>query len=165
MPFTAPEPLAAHHQFDNFDCGEVSLNEWLKSRGRASDADGGSHVYVVCDGTRVVAYYTLSSYSIAQTLPPGRFKRNMPNPIPAMLLGRLAVDRRAQGLRLGSGLIKDAAKRVLQASAIVGVRGIVVHAISERAKKFYIDCGFTACQTEPMTLVVTLQDVRAALDI
>jgi len=88
----------------------------------------------------------------------------MPDPIPIVVLGRLAVDRNYQGRGLGRALFRDAARRVAQAADTIGIRGIIVHAISERARKFYIALGFDPCPAEAMTLVVTLRDLRAALE-
>jgi GNAT superfamily N-acetyltransferase len=160
---SAPALLAERHEMDQFDSGEASLDEWLKKRARANQASGASRVFVTCDGNRVAGYYSLSSSSIMPALVPGRFRRNMPDPIPVVLLGRLAVDKAWQKQGLGRGLFRDAALRVSQAAEAIGVRGIVVHAISEDARKFYLGLGLTPCVDQPMTLVVTLQDIRAAL--
>jgi len=159
-----PEPLSNEHQIDRFDSGEPVLDDWLRRRARANQASGGSRTYVVCDGNVVVGYYALASGAIVQGLVPGRFRRNMPDPIPVVVLGRLAVDRRYQGRGLGRGLFRDAARRVAQAADAIGIRGIVVHAISEDARKFYVALGFDPCPSEAMTLVVTLHDIRAALE-
>ena len=94
---------------------------------------------------------------------PGRFRRNMPDPVPVAILARLAVDQAYQGRGLGRALFRDAARRVAQAADVIGIRGIVVHAISEEARTFYLALGFERCPGEPMTLVVTLADVRAGL--
>jgi len=88
----------------------------------------------------------------------------MPDPIPVVILARLAVDRNYQGRGLGRALFRDAARRVANAADTIGMRGIVVHAISEEAQKFYVALGFDPCPAEAMTLVVTLQDIRASLE-
>jgi GNAT superfamily N-acetyltransferase len=119
---------------------------------------------VVCEENRVVAWYALASGAIAQAGVPGKFRRNMPDPIPVVVLARLAVDRNYQGRGLGRALFRDAARRVVQAADTIGIRGIVVQAISEEARKFYITLGFDPCPAEAMTLVVTLRNVRAALE-
>ena len=87
----------------------------------------------------------------------------MPDPIPVVVLARLAVDRRLQGKGIGRALFRDAARRVAWAADAIGIRGIVVHAISEEAREFYLSLGFERSPAEAMTLVVTLQDIRAAL--
>ena len=163
VPLSAPEPLNDEHQIDSFDSGEQALDDWLRRRAPANQASGASRTYVVCEGKMVVAYYALASGGIAQGAVAGRFRRNMPDPIPVVVLGRLAVDRSYQGRGLGRALFKDAARRVAQAADTIGIRGIVVHAISEEARKFYIALGFDPCPAEAMTLVVTLRDIRAAL--
>lgn len=111
----------------------------------------------------MVGYYALASGSIAVGDVPGRFSRNMPNPIPVVLLARLAVDKACQGQGLGRALFRDSALRVVNAADAIGVRGIVVHAISERARDFYQNLGFDPSPGDSMTLMVTLQDLRAAL--
>jgi predicted N-acetyltransferase YhbS len=159
----SPEPLSDKHDFGQFSCGEASLDEWLTRRSRSNQASGASRTYVVCHETRVVAFHALASGVIATENAPGRFKRNMPNPIPVAVLARLAVDRQWRGKGIGRALFRDAALRVSQAADAIGIRGIVVHAISLDAKKFYEALGFEASPQEPMTLRVTLTDVRAAL--
>jgi GNAT superfamily N-acetyltransferase len=125
---------------------------------------GASRTYVVCeDDRRVVGYYALASGVITVESAPGRFRRNMPNPIPVAVLARLAIDREWQGRGIGRGLFRDAARRVAQAADAIGIRGIVVHAISEEAKAFYIALGFDSSPSEPMTLMITLSDVQASL--
>jgi GNAT superfamily N-acetyltransferase len=140
------------------------LDEWLRRRARANQLGGGSRTYVGCEGKKVIAYYALASGAIAQTATPGRFRRNMPDTIPVVVLARLAVDRNWQGHGLGRALFRDAACRVSAAADSIGIRGIVVHAISEDARRFYIALGFDPCPADSMTLVVTLADVRAAFD-
>ena len=161
MPLSPPVRLTENHELDDFNSGETSLDDWLKKRARNNHAGGASSVYVSCEGNRVAAYYSLSASAVTAALTPGRFRRNMPDPIPVVLLGRLAIDIRWQRQGVGRSLFKDAALRVSQAADTIGVRGIVVHAISDDARKFYIALGFTECPGEPMMLAVTLADVRA----
>lgn len=158
-----PEPLADHHDIGNFRSGEATLDDWLKRRARANQVSGASRTYVLCEGKRVIGYYALASGVVTVESAPGRFRRNMPSPIPAAVLARLAVDSDWRGRGLGRALFRDAAGRVAQAAEAIGIRGIVVHAISEEAKKFYLALGFDASTSEPMTLMVTLSDIRAAL--
>jgi GNAT superfamily N-acetyltransferase len=148
---------------DGFHSGEPSLDEWLRKRSRANQASGASRTFVVCQGSEVVAYYAIASGAIAQTGVPGRFRRNMPEPIPVAVLARLAVDQRWQGRGLGRALFRDAVVRINGAADSIGIRGTVVHAISEEARRFYIALGFDPCPADSMTLVVTLTDARDAL--
>ena len=163
MPLSAPCPLTDGHQVADFASGVASLDDWLKRRARANQSSGASRTYVVCDGDRVVGYYALASGGIAVQDVPGRFKRNMPDPIPVVVLARLAVDSAYQGRGLGRALFRDSARRVVNAADAIGIRGVVVHAISEQAKAFYLALGFDPSPRDPMTLMVTLPDLRAAL--
>ena len=158
-----PEPLADHHDVAAFISGEPPLDDWLKRRARSNQASGASRTFVLCQGTRVVAYYALASGAIAVDTAPGRFRRNMPSPIPVVVLARLAVDQDWQGRGIGRALFRDAARRVAHAADSIGIRGIVVHAISDNAKSFYLALGFDPSPLEPMMLMVTLADIRAVL--
>jgi GNAT superfamily N-acetyltransferase len=160
----APAPLAEHHQVDQFDCGVDSLNDWLRRRARANQTAGASRTYVVCDGAKVVAYYALASGSVDGAAATGRFRRNMPQPIPVAILGRLAVARAFEGRGLGRALIRDAAERLAVAADVLGIRGLVVHAISNEARAFYLAIGLDPSPINPMTLMISLSDLRAALD-
>jgi len=158
-----PQPLADHHDCADFHSGEAPLDDWLTRRARANQASGATLTFVLCQDNQVVAYYALASGSITVESAPGRFRRNMPSPIPVVVLARLAVDRVWQGRGIGRALFRDAAHRVAQAADAIGIRGIVVHAISEQARNFYLALGFDPSPPEPMTLMVTLADVRAVL--
>ena len=158
---SAPEPLADHHDFADFRSGETSLDDWLKRRARANQVSGASRTYVVCENNRVAGYYALASGVVTVDSAPGRFRRNMPDTIPVAILARFAVDREWQGRGIGRALFRDAARRVSQAADVIGIRGIVVHAISEEANKFYVALGFDPSPSESMTLMVTLSDIRA----
>lgn len=163
MTLSAPEPLSAHHRLSLFDCGVPELNAWLMKRALPNQTDGASRTYVVTDGINVVGYYALAANGINVAMAPGRFRRNMPDPIPVALLGRLAVDRSQQGKGLGRAMFRDAALRLLNAADILGIRGLIVHAISDEARAFYLALGFSSSPLEPMTLMITLSDLRAAL--
>jgi GNAT superfamily N-acetyltransferase len=158
-----PEPLGDRHEIQEFNSGEASLDGWLTRRARANQVSGASRTYVVCEERRVIGYYALASGAIAVESAPGRFRRNMPDPIPVVLLARLAVDRGWQGKGVGRALFRDAARRVAHAADSIGIRGIVVHAISAEAKRFYLALGFEPSPRAPTLLMVTLSDLRAAL--
>lgn len=163
MPLSRPEPLAEAHELNDFFSGVASLDDWLKRRARANQVSGASRTFVVADGHKVVGYYALASGAITVDSSVGRFRRNMPNPIPVAVLGRLAIDRAQQGRGLGRALFRDGALRVAHAADTVGIRGIVVHAISEQARAFYLALGFEPSPADPMTLMITLADVRHLL--
>jgi GNAT superfamily N-acetyltransferase len=158
-----PAPLVEGHDFSDFCSGEPSLDDWIKRRARANQVGGASRTYVVCIDQRVIGYYALASGAITVECAPGRFRRNMPNPIPVAVLGRLAVDEKWKGQGIGRALFRDAAHRLAYAAEAIGIRGIVVHAISEEAKGFYLALGFDPSPTEPMTLMVSLSDIVAGL--
>ncbi|HEV2381986.1 MAG TPA: GNAT family N-acetyltransferase [Terriglobia bacterium] len=150
-----PEKLSAEHDVSEFYSGEPALDDWLRRRALNNEASGASRTYVVCAGRKVLGYYTLAAGAIARTHAPGRIRRNMPNPIPVVILGRLAVDKTSRGKGVGTGLLRDAVLRTLQAAEIAGVRAILVHAISEAAKRFYEKYGFVASPVDPMTVMIT----------
>lgn len=164
MTLSAPALLSAGHNIAPFSCGQASLDDWLKRRALANQAAGASRTYVVMsEGDRVVAYYALASRALACLAATGRLRRNMPDPIPMAVLGRLAIDSTFQGQGLGRALFRDAAMRVIGASGTIGIRGLVVHAISDDAVAFYRALGLDASPSEPRTLMITLADLSAAL--
>lgn len=159
MALSRPEPLADGHDLSEFSSGAASLDDWLRRRARANQVSVASRTFVIAEDGKVIGYYALASGAIAVTSTVGRFRRNMPDPIPVVVLGRLAIDRSQQGRGLGRALFRDCALRVAQAADTIGIRGIVVHAISEEAKAFYQALGFDPSPAEPMTLMVTLADI------
>jgi GNAT superfamily N-acetyltransferase len=163
LPLSAPEPLADAHELAEFSCGVPSLDDWLKRRARGNQASGATRTFVVAEGRRVVAYYAVASGAISLGGALGRFRRNMPDPIPVAVLARLAIDHAWQGRGLGRAMFRDCAGRITHAADSIGIRGIVVHAISEQAKAFYLALGFEPSPLDPMTLMVTLGDVQAIL--
>jgi GNAT superfamily N-acetyltransferase len=160
---SAPVPLADHHQLGAFHSGVPTLDEWLRRRARANQVSGASRSFVICADDIVVGYYALASGAVTAATAPSRFRRNMPEPIPVAVLGRLAVDQTWHGQGIGRALFRDSALRVMQASEAIGIRGMLVHAISDEAKAFYIELGLSESPLEPMTLMVTLADLRATL--
>jgi len=159
-----PEKLSPEHDLSRFDSGEPVLDEWLRRRALQNEASGASRTYVVRSGTRVVGYYTLAVGAVAHTEAPGRIRRNMPEPVPVMVLGRLAVDQAFQGRHIGAGLLRDAVLRTVQAAEIGGIRAILVHAISEAAKRFYESYGFVASPVDPLTVMITVAEAVKILN-
>jgi GNAT superfamily N-acetyltransferase len=161
---SVPEHLNAEHDVPGFDCGVPALDDWLKRRALANEVSGASRTYVVCTGGRqVVGYYALATGAVALHAATSRARRNMPDPIPVMVLGRLAIDSACQGRGLGRGLLRDAVLRTLQAAEVVGIRAILVHAMSEDARCFYERCGFAVSPLDPMTLLITTADAKRIL--
>ncbi len=157
MQLGSPQLLAALHRVDEFECGESSLDDWLKRRALANQLSGASRTFVVIDeGGRVLGYYALAAGAVSHEAATRTVRHNMPDPVPVMVLGRLAVDRGAQGLHLGAALLQDAVKRTVAVAENAGVRALVVHALHERARQFYEHYGFRPSPTHPMTLMLRL---------
>jgi GNAT superfamily N-acetyltransferase len=154
----APAPLCTGHLLEGFSSGTSSLDDWLKRRARNNQFTGASRTYVVAEADRVVGYYCLASGALALNDSPGGIKRNMPDPIPMAILGRLAVDITWQGRGLGAALLRDAVERTQAAGAILGIRGLLVPVLSDEAKAFYQHHGFIASPSRPMTLVMSLKE-------
>ncbi|NOQ35946.1 MAG: GNAT family N-acetyltransferase [Methylococcaceae bacterium] len=157
---TAPEPINLQHNVTDFHSGEESLDKWLIERSLKNEKIGASRTYVVCHQHKVIAYYCLAVGALAKEDSIGKIKRNMPSPIPVMIIGRLAVDKARHGKGIGKGLLRDAILRTLQVSEIAGIRAILVHAISEGAKSFYLNHGFHSSPINPRTLMIGLDEIK-----
>jgi predicted N-acetyltransferase YhbS len=158
MKLHAPQPLTADHQLNTFNCGETSLDEWLKRRALLNQSNGASRTFVVVDESQLVmGYYALAAGAVHHQDATRSIRQNMPDPIPVMVLARLAVDIRTQGMQLGAGLLRDAVERSLAVAKNTGVRALLVHALHERAKQFYLYFGFQASPVHPLTLMLRLK--------
>jgi len=155
-----PEPINEFYELDHFESGEVVLDDWLKQRALDNHHSGASKTFVVHQEKKVIGYYCLATGGVTAKKAPGRIKRNMPNPIPVMVLGRLAIDKNWQGQGIGAGLLKDAVLRTVKVSHDAGIRALLVHAISKTAKYFYKQYGFIESPLEPMTLMLSLKDIE-----
>lgn len=162
---SAPAPLSAAHNSEVFDCGEPALNDWLQRRALKNEGAGASRTFVVCQGDNVVGYYAMATGSVMHQEAPAKIKRNMPEPVPVMVLGRLAVDKRAQSMGIGRGLLKDAILRTMTVAEQAGIRALLVHALSNEARKFYLQCGFIESPMDPMLLMMTLKDAGHHLTV
>jgi GNAT superfamily N-acetyltransferase len=158
-----PEPINEQHNIQGFNSGEESLDIWLKTKAIKNQKANASRTYVASDNERVIAYYVLAFSSVDGSSATGRFRRNMPNPVPVVILGRLAIDLAYQNKGIGRALVRDAGLRVIQAADTIGIRGLLVQAISIKAKDFYTQLGFEPSLIDPMTLMVTLDDLKAAI--
>ncbi len=165
--FASPVALGPEHALDAFDCGSPAQSEWLARYALQAQAAGTARVYVsVRTGTySVVGYYALAAASVEPNDAPGRTTRGAGRyPIPVVLLARLGVDKSAQGMGLGRALVTDALRRTLQASEVIGVRALLIHAESEAAKRFYTHLGeFEESPTDPLHLILLMKDLRAAV--
>ena len=154
---TTLEPLATSHPTRDFNCREPLLDDWVKRRALASQASGASRTFVVNDGERhVLAYCALSAGALSHREATNRVRRNMPDPVPVLILGRLAVDCRDQGRQLGPAMLQDAVKRALAVADNAGVRALLVHALHERAKTFYEHYGFQMSPMHSLMLMLRL---------
>ena len=162
LTLTAPQPLTTAHRLDEFSCGEHMLDDWLRRRAIANQARGASRTFVVADQDgRVYGYYAMAAGAVSHQMATGGVRRNMPEPIPVMVLARLAVDHRAQGIKLGGALLQDAVKRALVVSQNTGVRALLVHSLHDRAKSFYEHYGFEISPADPMILMLRLGSAKA----
>lgn len=156
-----PEPLSQHHKLDTFSCGEIVLDDWLKRRALANQVSGATRTFVVADAEHtVLGYYALAAGAVAHQSATRAIRHNMPDPVPVMVLARLAVDTRAQGKKLGAALLRDAVTRAVAVSQNAGVRALLVHALNDRARQFYEHYGFQASPAHPTTLMLRLTGTR-----
>jgi GNAT superfamily N-acetyltransferase len=161
--FSPPVPIAISHDRTRFDCGEASLNDWLQKRALKNHANGASRCFVLCIDDVVVGYYCLSAGAINHEVVETSMRRNMPNPLPILLLGRLAVDQRYHNKGLGQALLRDAMLRAVHVAKDAGVFALLVHSISKEATQFYRSRGFVASPLQPMTLMMTIATLRSIL--
>ncbi len=160
---SAPQRLTSDHDVSAFDSGVPELDTWLRRRALPNEANRASRTFVITEGTRVIGYYALATGAVAHRMATGRVRRNMPEPIPVMVLARLTVDRQHQGTGLGAALLRDALLRTLQVGEIAGIRAVLLHAVSEDAGRFYLHHGFAESPVDPMTMMIALADVEKAL--
>ncbi len=165
--FGVPEPLAAHHILEGFDCGIASMNRWLLEHAHQAAAGGSARTYVAVDAQqdRVVGYHALAAAAISPAEATSRSRRGQPrHPIPAVLLARLAVDASVQGRGVGTFLLRDAMMRALNASEQIGARVLLVHALHDEARSFYERWGFERSPTDPLNLQVLFKDIRKSIE-
>jgi GNAT superfamily N-acetyltransferase len=157
-----PVPLSPNHDTSRFDCGKPPLNDWLKFRAIKSEGRS-ARCYVLCQRNSVIGYYCLSAGAIQHDGSPGKLRKNTPNPIPVVIIGRLALDKVFQGKGLGRALLKDALLRVTRASEMVGARAVLVHAVDREVVPFYARYGFHSFPTNNQTLFLPIEEIIAAL--
>lgn len=155
---TVPVPLDASHILSEFHCGESALDEWLRNRALKNQSLGAARTFVVCkeQSPKVVGFYSLATGSVTHAVATGGLRRNMPDPIPVIILARLAVDMSFHGKGLGADLLHDAILRITRVAESIGVRAVMVHALSDTAKQFYLHHGFTPSMTQKNTLFLRL---------
>ncbi len=157
MNLNHPVLLTQDHQVNSFSCGESTLDEWLKRRALANNLSGASRTFVVVDDDhQVMGYYALAAGAVTHQESTRVIRQNMLDPVPVMVLARLAVDVRAQGIKLGAALLRDAVQRCVLVSQNAGVRALLVHALNDQARQFYEYYGFKAAPSHPMTLMLRM---------
>ncbi len=167
MGFHRPVALEARHRVEGFHCGVLSLDEWLGKHALQSHRSGGSRVFVTTEtDPDVVGYYALAAGAVMPRESTARLVRGLSTnqPVPVVLLGRLAVDARRQGTHLGRSLLLDAITRVLEAGELIGIRALLIHAIDERARTWYAQFGFERSPTHPLHLILLMKDLRATIE-
>ncbi len=154
----APEPLTKTHVLTGFNSARASLNGWLIDRAMSNEEQGASRTFVICEGNtqNVIGYYCLAQGAIGHDAVSAKFKKNMPNPLPVTVLGRLAVDQSHAGRGIGIALLRDAVLRARLASVHAASRGIFVQALDEEAASFYLKFGFSRSPSEPLYLMLAL---------
>ncbi len=160
MQISVPHPLSERDDCGAFDCGEPSLNDWLRRKALANQISGASRTFVITgvgtSANHVLGYYALAAGAVSHTESTSAIRRNMPDPIPVMVLGRLAIDRSCHGQGLGSALLKDAILRTLNVAENVGIRALLVHALHDKAREFYLQHGFSESPISATTLLLRL---------
>lgn len=160
---SAPARITGAHNVGDFDCGEPALDDWLKKRALRNESANASRTYVICAEQQVVGYYCLATASAVCSYVPGKLRRNMPDPLTVMVLGRLAIDRAWQGHGLGRALLRDAVLRTFQVSEIAALKALMVHALSPKAAQFYLQQGFHASPIDPAMLFLPVSEISASL--
>ena len=161
--YSSPRPIHEHDETGGFDSGEPSPDDYLRKRALGNHVQGTSRCFVTCRDRRVVGYYALASASIQHRDVAGKVRRNMPDPVLVILLSRLAVDRKEQGVGLGRHLLRDAILRSVEAAEVIGVRALLVHALHDEARTFYTRFDFEPSPTDPLHLLLLIKDARALL--
>lgn len=163
-PLVGPEPLDVRHELEDFHCGVPALDAYLKERALTDQRAEKSRTYVATRGRRAVAYFSLAAASVEPEDATSRLTKGQGRqPIPVVLLARLAVDLQEQGQGLGEAMLVDALRRCAQAADVIGARAVLVHAKDERARGFYVRYGFEPSLTNPRHLIVLMKDVRVSL--
>lgn len=160
MSISPPRLLADNDRIEDFRCTSPELERWLRERARKNDRDGASRCFVVECNAAVVGYYALAAGSVSHEIAPGSIRRNMPNPIPVAVLGRLAVHQDWTGRGIGAGLLKDAILRVARTASEIGIRALLCHCVDEAAQAFYLRHGFIPSPHDPMTVILGMTGIR-----
>lgn len=162
--YSRPRPIRGDDDATTFDSGEPTLDDYLRTRALSNHLAGASRCFVTCRNGRIVGYYALGSAAIQRADAPGRVRRNMPDPVPVILLSRLAIDRNERGRGLGRQLLRDAIGRCVEVTDVIGVRAMLVHALHDEARAFYVHFEFEPSPTDPLHLLLLIKDPRSLPD-
>jgi GNAT superfamily N-acetyltransferase len=161
--YSSPRPISETDDAAAFDSGEPARDDYLRTRALANHVGGASRCFVTCQDGHIVGYYALASGAVSHSNSTGKFRRNMPDPIPVILLSRLAIDRKHQGCGLGESLLRDAIARAVQVADQIGVRAILVHALHDQARSFYARYNFEPSPTDPLHLMLLIKDAQTSV--
>lgn len=164
MSLSAPEPLTAAHDVSGFSCGKQTLDHWLKTRALSNQEKGFTAVIVVHDAGRVVGYYGLAPTAVVPSVLPRSVRTGQPpDPVPCLLLGQLATDTGWAGRGIGTGLVKHALERCVQAASLIGGRALMVNAVDPEAAAFWRRRGFLPSRDDPLLLFQPIAAIAASL--
>lgn len=164
MPLSTPEPLTAAHDVSDFSCGKPTLDHWLKTRALSNQEKGFTAVLVVHDAGRVVGYYGVAPTAVVPSVLPRSVRTGQPpDPVPCLLLGQLATDTRWAGRGVGTGLVKHALERCVQAASLIGGRALMVNAVDADAAAFWQRRGFLPSRDDPLLLFRPISAIAASL--
>ena len=164
MALSTPEPLTGEHDVAAFTCGKPALDHWLKTRALSNQQRGFTAVMVVHDAGRVVGYYGLAPTAIVPSALPRAIRTGQPpDPVPCLLLAQLAVDQGWNGKGIGTGLVKHALTRCVEAARLIGGRALIVNAVDEEAAAFWRRRGFIPSRDDPLVLFRSIADIAASL--
>lgn len=158
-----PELLTEYHDTSHFSCGKPVLDNWLKNKALKNQNNRGSRTFVITSSNQVAGYYALASGAVERTQVTSNIARNMPNPIPVIILARLAIDSNFKGLSLGKGLLKDALLRCVNVASQIGVKAVLVHALDKEAIAFYKKFGFGQMPKQENTLMISISNIEKIL--
>lgn len=161
---SSPEPLSAAHDVSEFACGKPTLDHWLKTRALSNQEKGFTAVLVVHEARRVVGFYGLAPNAVVPPVLPRSVRTGQPpDPVPCLLLGQLATDLAWAGRGIGTGLVKHALARCVQAAGLIGGRALLVNAVDEQAARFWQRRGFTPAKDDPLVLIGSIAAIAASL--